>query len=89
MEDDILGISWHVNYWDYLGWKDTFATEENTERQYRYATTMHERRVYTPQAIINGRTHTLGSDETEVRNVVAAGAARQGYDCSDGRVSKR
>ena len=71
-EEQVLGISWHVNYWDYLGWKDTFATEENTERQYRYAAAMRERRVYTPQAVINGRVHAVGSNEKQVRHLVAS-----------------
>lgn len=68
-EDDILGISWHVDYWDYLGWKDTFASKANTQRQYAYARTLKERQVYTPQAIINGRSHMVGSHENEIRQI--------------------
>ena len=69
-EDDILGLSWHVDYWDYLGWKDIFASRSNTERQYAYAHALGERQVYTPQAIINGRTHEVGSKEGRVRSLI-------------------
>ncbi|WP_083649561.1 DUF1223 domain-containing protein [Salaquimonas pukyongi] len=58
---EILGLAMHVDYWDRLGWKDTFASPENTERQWRYAGALGERQVYTPQAIVNGRAHFVGS----------------------------
>lgn len=70
-EKDVLGLSWHVDYWDYLGWKDTFASRENTERQYSYAKSLRERQVYTPQAIINGRAHEVGSREDNLRNLAS------------------
>ena len=69
-EGKILGLSRHVDYWDYLGWKDPFALPENTQRQYGYARTLHERQVYTPQAIVNGRKHLVGSREAEIRTLV-------------------
>ncbi len=47
-EDQILALSWHVDYWDYLGWKDTFASKSNTKRQYAYARSLEEQQVYTP-----------------------------------------
>lgn len=68
-EGDYLTLNWHVDYWDYLGWKDIFATPENTQRQYAYARAMRERQVYTPQAVINGRDHSVGSDERKIRNL--------------------
>jgi len=58
---DILSLSWHVDYWNYLGWKDTFSKAQFTDRQRRYARTLGERQIYTPQAIVNGRDHTVGS----------------------------
>lgn len=70
--NEILGLSWHVNYWDYLGWKDQFATEEFTNRQYRYARAMQQPQVYTPQAVVNGRSHLVGSRESRIRDRVAA-----------------
>ena len=69
-ENKILALSWHVNYWDYLGWKDVFASKSNTERQYRYAKSLEERQVYTPQAIINGRTHAVGSNRSDITNAL-------------------
>ncbi|MFK7901365.1 MAG: DUF1223 domain-containing protein [Nitratireductor sp.] len=65
---DYLGLSFHVDYWDYIGWKDTFSQPDFTKRQRNYAATMQERQVYTPQAIINGRTHAVGSHATKIKN---------------------
>lgn len=59
--DDVLALAFHVDYWDYLGWKDTLASPENTRRQYDYKKTFEARSVYTPQAVINGREHVVGS----------------------------
>ncbi len=59
--DDVLALAFHVDYWDYLGWKDTLASPENTERQYAYAKTFNSRTVYTPQAVVNGREHLNGA----------------------------
>lgn len=66
--DDVLALAFHVDYWDYLGWKDTLASPENTERQYAYAKTFKSRTVYTPQAVINGREHLNGARG----NIIAA-----------------
>lgn len=63
---ELLGLALHVDYWDRLGWKDTFASAENTDRQWRYARALGERQVYTPQAIINGRTHLVGSRKVQI-----------------------
>ncbi|MDS9467643.1 DUF1223 domain-containing protein [Paracoccus sp. MBLB3053] len=56
--DDILALSWHVDYWDYLGWSDQFARPEFTRRQKAYAHAWRERAVYTPQMVVGG-TDTL------------------------------
>jgi hypothetical protein len=55
-QNGVIGLAWHVDYWDYLGWKDTFSLSAATERQRAYASGMSERGVYTPQIIINGDT---------------------------------
>lgn len=68
--DDVLALSWHVDYWDYLGWKDSLASKEYTQRQYQYARTFSENQVYTPQAVINGRTHAVGSDKRAIRAAI-------------------
>lgn len=58
---DVLALAFHVDYWDYLGWKDTFAKSSHTDRQRAYSRSFNENQVYTPQAVINGRSHTVGS----------------------------
>lgn len=70
--DDVLALSFHVDYWNYLGWQDTFSKARFTERQYRYAASFNRRGVYTPQAIINGRTHVVGSRGEEVASLLKA-----------------
>lgn len=54
MRDGIIGLAYHVDYWDYLDWKDTFSSKDATSRQYSYATTFQSSQVYTPQLIVNG-----------------------------------
>lgn len=63
---DVVALSYHVDYWDYLGWKDTLATPENTERQKLYGKAFGKRDVYTPQAVINGRIHVKGGKREAV-----------------------
>lgn len=52
---DVIALSFHVNYWNYLGWKDPYATPETTERQKRIQRAIHGNYVYTPQVILNGQ----------------------------------
>ncbi|MDP6705194.1 MAG: DUF1223 domain-containing protein [Alphaproteobacteria bacterium] len=68
--EDLIGLTFHVDYWDYLGWRDTFASPLYTERQRSYATAMQDRRVYTPQMVIGGAIHAVGSDEGEVTRAI-------------------
>lgn len=70
-KDDIVALAYHVNYWDYLGWQDTLSTKENTERQYDYMRAFGSRSVYTPQAVINGRSHVNGASRKEVNGALA------------------
>ena len=69
-EDDVIALAWHVDYWDYLGWKDEFADPKYTERQKHYARPMGEKMIYTPQAIVDGMAHTVGSDAAKVMKLV-------------------
>jgi len=57
---DIVALSFHVNYWDYIGWKDRFATQETTARQHTYARTLKQRYVYTPEMVVDGMAHDPG-----------------------------
>ncbi len=69
-EGEVIALGYHVDYWDYLGWKDTLGSPEYTERQYGYSRTFAERSVYTPQAVVNGRLHLNGGDRGSIdRNV--------------------
>jgi hypothetical protein len=65
-DKDILALSFPVDYWDYLGWKDTLASHENTERQRAYAESRGDGQVYTPQVVVNGITHVVGSNRQQI-----------------------
>ncbi|MEJ6785233.1 DUF1223 domain-containing protein [Aminobacter sp. Piv2-1] len=64
--DDIVALAYHVTYWDYLGWQDNLASKENTDRQYGYMRAFGARAVYTPQAVVNGRTHMSGAKRDDI-----------------------
>lgn len=70
-DNKTLTLAWHVDYWDYIGWKDSFARPEYTRRQKEYAVSMGESGVYTPQAVINGRVHVVGSRGNDVSRSLA------------------
>ena len=59
---EVVALSYHVDYWNYLGWADTLSSKASTERQYGYAKTLGRKNVYTPQAVINGQDHVNGAD---------------------------
>lgn len=63
---DVIAISLHVDYWDYLGWKDTLASAANTARQKSYAHKHGDNRIYTPEAVINGLIGVVGSDAAAI-----------------------
>lgn len=69
---DIVALAYHVDYWDYLGWRDTLSRKENTERQYDYMRAFRSRSVYTPQAVVNGRAHVNGANRGAVGGTLAA-----------------
>jgi hypothetical protein len=63
---DVLSLSYNVDYWDYLGWRDTLATAANSQRQYDYAKARGDMDVYTPQIICDGQSHYVGSNKTAI-----------------------
>jgi hypothetical protein len=63
---DVVALAYHVDYWDYLGWKDTLGSPDNTKRQRDYGRTFGIRSVYTPQAVINGQAHVNGAKRDEI-----------------------
>jgi hypothetical protein len=67
---DVLALSFHVDYWDRLGWKDPFSSREATERQNRYATLLDLATVYTPQIVVDGRWQAVGSDRADVEHAL-------------------
>ena len=68
---DVLALSFHVDYWDGLGWRDRFALSQATERQNVYARNLGRSSVYTPQLIIDGREDQVGSDGKAVARALA------------------
>jgi len=72
--DDILALSFNVDYWDYLGWRDTLASRDNSDRQRSYAAARGDRDIYTPQIIVNGREHLVGSDRSAVDTAIRQSA---------------
>lgn len=60
---NVFVLSYHVDYWDRLGWKDPYASEAASERQRAYAKTLRDQRVYTPQMIVNGAVGFVGSNK--------------------------
>ena len=68
--DDVIALAFHVDYWDYLGWKDEFASAEHTKRQRAYARAAGERTIYTPQMVIAGVDHVIGSKPMKISNLV-------------------
>lgn len=68
--DDVIALALHVDYWDYLGWKDEFASPANTERQRAYARAKHERTIYTPQMVIGGQDHVIGSKSMKIGQII-------------------
>ncbi len=79
---DVLPLSLHVDYWDYIGWKDPFASAINTERQRGYARTLKQRYVYTPEMVFGGVVHDPGSDPAKVGKMLRIAAERVGTKVS-------
>jgi hypothetical protein len=75
LRGDVLGLAFHVDYWNYLDWKDTFSSPESTKRQYDYAKSLHSSQVYTPQLIVNGKDVVAAGSPSAVFKVMDAAAA--------------
>ncbi len=69
-DPSLVAISLPIDYWDYLGWKDTLASPADTARQRAYARVRGDRQVYTPQVVVNGSTHALGSDRNAIERAI-------------------
>lgn len=71
---EVVPLGLHVTYWDELGWKDPASLKSATDRQQAYGQRFGEDRVYTPQAVIDGRDQLVGSDEAGVKRAIARAA---------------
>jgi hypothetical protein len=78
----VLALSFHVDYWDHIGWKDPFATRAHTWRQREYSRALAQRYVYTPQIVINGQFQAVGSDRQQVEHALKRAAARPHAEAS-------
>jgi hypothetical protein len=70
-DPSLIPISLPIDYWDYLGWKDTLADPRNSARQRAYSRVRGDREVYTPQVVVNGSLHALGSDRDAIEAAIA------------------
>lgn len=68
--NDVVVLTMPVDYWDYLGWKDTLASPKFTARQRQYAKTRGDGAIYTPQVVVNGVAHTNGSDRARIDSAI-------------------
>jgi hypothetical protein len=73
--DDVIALSFHVDYWNDLGWDDPFSSPRWSQRQQSYGQELPSR-IYTPQLVVHGRQHLVGSNERAVREVMAAQSAQ-------------
>jgi hypothetical protein len=71
-DPSIIAMSMPIDYWDYLGWKDTLADARFSARQKAYSRARGDREVYTPQAVVNGEVHVIGSDLSGIENAIGA-----------------
>lgn len=68
-KENVIALSFHVDYWNRLGWKDPYSSSEYTQRQYKYASSLNSS-VYTPQLVINGENEMVGSDAKRIDNTL-------------------
>src|ERR1700681_2672907 len=71
-DPSLIPISLPIDYWDYLGWKDTLADPRNSARQRAYSRARGDREVYTPQVVVDGTVHALGSDKEAIEAAIAS-----------------
>ena len=68
--DDVIALSMHITYWDYIGWKDPFASQAITDRQREYGRRIGRGRIYTPEIIVNGVLDAVGSRKSAVDSII-------------------
>ncbi len=70
MDTNVISLSYHVDYWDRLGWKDVFSNHDYTLRQQQYVNALHAESLYTPQAVVQGTYEMVGSNRTRVLDAI-------------------
>src|SRR5882762_5741846 len=70
-DPSIIALSMPIDYWDYLGWKDTLADSRFSARQKAYSQMRGDRDVYTPQVVVNGSAHVIGSDRAGIEGAIS------------------
>ncbi|SIQ79178.1 DUF1223 domain-containing protein [Maribacter ulvicola] len=78
--EQVFALSYHVDYWNYIGWKDPFSNKDFTIKQRKYNNKFRYRSNYTPELIVNGKEHMVGSNKVEVARVIEKYAAKQSKD---------
>src|ERR1700712_304275 len=71
-DPSVIALSMPIDYWDYLGWKDTLADARFSARQKAYSQVRGDREVYTPQVVVNGSVHVIGSDRARIDGAIDA-----------------
>ena len=74
--DDVIALALHVDYWDYLGWKDPFAHSRHTERQKTYARAAGSKMIYTPQIIVDGMERVEGLQARQITDLIRRNLSR-------------
>lgn len=69
--DDVIALALHVDYWDYIGWKDEYADSANTVRQQDYAYAAGRKMIYTPQMVVNGLDDVVGTRSMELADLIS------------------
>ncbi|MBW7965594.1 thioredoxin family protein [Bradyrhizobium sp. BR 10261] len=77
-DPSIIALSMPIDYWDYLGWKDTLADSRFSARQRAYSRMRGDREVYTPQVVVNGAAHVIGSDRAGIESAIGKTDAGMG-----------
>jgi hypothetical protein len=71
-DPSLVALAWHIDYWDYLGWKDTFSNPAFTARQQGYAKARGDGQVYTPQVVVNGTLRVVGSERAAIEAAISS-----------------
>jgi len=72
---EVIALEWHVDYWNYIGWRDPFSSADYSARQSAYASSFGLNGVYTPQMVVDGRTKFVGSSEARARSAISRSVA--------------